>query len=502
MVARNKLSGQAAAWLSNVGGATPLHAQTYSSLGLELQSQFGANQSTEEVVKKLMSRAKLPSESYYAYATALRTIGVGTRVSESFFVTAFTTGVDWNTAGVLRMDRPATLMAAAKRAAELRGSDGVQRSRVNGFASGAAKVMSAAAERGRDDPSPPAHSGRSRGYSSAGTAASSRPKMKQRIGRLFCLRRDRTLGDELREERYRTRVPKKRVEDVHSDHARPPISRPNTRSSGATRNPCRAISLEGAHSATRAARDDQRTSSGEEPVDHAAVATASVCLVAADGLPTAVVYVRVQARSLKIGTCARYTIAGEQMKKFGVKLQRAAAVDAVEGIGGGVLKVEGVWRFKVRASRSQDFELDALVVAGCDGEFLLGGDFIVSRKGVVNFATFEFTCNHGMLTLRLPFTCSDAGDSPRRCAVKLMRRHKLRNEFRHDVQLSVDSPEGTVGVFILVTLRESHLLLAPTVTVVRGGRVCVPILSVRGARTKLPRATELGHWIPVTGLLC
>ncbi|KAG1683621.1 hypothetical protein DVH05_014536 [Phytophthora capsici] len=68
----------------------------------------------------------------------------------------------------------------------------------------------------------------------------------------------------------------------------------------------------------------------------------------ADGLPTARIRVDRAWRDIKLDSCARFTVAGTAWMQFGDRLDVEAPVDYVEGIGGFLLDVVGVWRFKFR----------------------------------------------------------------------------------------------------------------------------------------------------------
>ena len=71
-----------------------------------------------------MGRKKGAKETFIEYATELRALGNGVPIDESWYVTAFTNGVDGLTRGLVRVQAPTTLMEAAHVAARLRGNDG------------------------------------------------------------------------------------------------------------------------------------------------------------------------------------------------------------------------------------------------------------------------------------------------------------------------------------------------------------------------------------------
>ncbi|KAE9271737.1 hypothetical protein PF008_g30271 [Phytophthora fragariae] len=53
-------------------------------------------------------------------------------------------------------------------------------------------------------------------------------------------------------------------------------------------------------------------------------------------------------RHVKLDSGARYTVAGTDWMQYGDRVARAAPVDYVEGIGGFLLDVVGVWEFSLR----------------------------------------------------------------------------------------------------------------------------------------------------------
>ncbi|KAE9171304.1 hypothetical protein PF004_g27614 [Phytophthora fragariae] len=71
-------------------------------------------------------------------------------------------------------------------------------------------------------------------------------------------------------------------------------------------------------------------------------------VLAEDGLPTATMDVEGKRLPVKLDSGARYSVAGTDWMMRGERVSRRAPVDVVEGIGGFVLKVVGVWTFDMR----------------------------------------------------------------------------------------------------------------------------------------------------------
>lgn len=170
------------------------------------------------------------------------------------------------------------------------------------------------------------------------------------------------------------------------------------------------------------------------------------------------------------------------MNRYGMRVAGAVPVTAVEGLGGDVMAVEGLWRFELETVYERVLVLEALVVSGYGEELLLGNDFAMPRRAVVNYETYALTYNEGGYRAEMPFDCDviDSADATT-AVVWLARKQKLNTESRVNVELAADSPEGMLGVFTPCAQRESYLLQAPTFTRVLNGRVCVPVLNVHSA---------------------
>eukprot|EP00644_Phytophthora_capsici_P016997 jgi/Phyca11/129329/e_gw1.83.15.1 len=112
-------------------------------------------------------------------------------------------------------------------------------------------------------------------------------------------------------------------------------------------------------------------------------------------------------KSVKLDSCARYTIAGTSWMKYGYQLQNRAPVDHVEGIGGFLLDVVGVWRFKLRSVLNEEVVIDACIVEGCDEEFLLGVDFMKMHNAVMDFERSELRYRGQIRAIVIPFQTYD-----------------------------------------------------------------------------------------------
>ncbi|GMF26334.1 unnamed protein product [Phytophthora fragariaefolia] len=99
---------------------------------------------------------------------------------------------------------------------------------------------------------------------------------------------------------------------------------------------------------------------------------------ASDGLPTAAMLVGGKQQLVKIDSGARYSVAGTDRMDRGERKRVQAPVTYVEGIGGFLLDVLGVWTFTMVNVYDQTGMIDACIVDGCTNDFLIGVDFLGS----------------------------------------------------------------------------------------------------------------------------
>ncbi|GMF66733.1 unnamed protein product [Phytophthora fragariaefolia] len=166
-----------------------------------------------------------------------------------------------------------------------------------------------------------------------------------------------------------------------------------------------------------------------------------------DGLPTARVSVIGALWSVKLGSCARYTIAGTDWMKYGDKLTKSAPVDYVEGIGGFLLDVVGVWRFELRTVFNEVINVDACIVVGCSDEFLLGVDFMRTNGATLDFDRNEVRYKDGERAVVMPFRTYDGATGARVAAVRMIGKTELVGNAVTPVELSVVAEDGERGLF-------------------------------------------------------
>ncbi|POM64080.1 Hypothetical protein PHPALM_20442 [Phytophthora palmivora] len=215
-------------------------------------------------------------------------------------------------------------------------------------------------------------------------------------------------------------------------------------------------------------------------------------------LPTALLALtKKHVQEVRLDSCAQYSVAGEELRKYGRCLTGNAAVDILEGFRGGTSRVLGVWRFLGTTRYQQRITINTLLVEGQGDELLVGDDWMM------DFGTRELTYIdvQGQKVI-LPFTCHGVStlpqlDQPRKAVVRLAKTRKLGTNTYNIVKLHVDAEDGTTGIFMPKPCSKRHLLLAPTVDIVWHGTVSAQVLNVESRREKLPAREALGTWKPV-----
>lgn len=101
--------------------------------------------------------------------------------------------------------------------------------------------------------------------------------------------------------------------------------------------------------------------------------------------------------------------------QFGDRVTRDVSVDYVEGIGGFLLDVVGVWRFTMSTVFGETRRVDAGIVAGFTDEFLLGVDFMIERNAMMDFERNEVRYRAAGRSAVIPFLAYDGTGGARSC---------------------------------------------------------------------------------------
>ncbi|GMF57765.1 unnamed protein product [Phytophthora fragariaefolia] len=214
-----------------------------------------------------------------------------------------------------------------------------------------------------------------------------------------------------------------------------------------------------------------------------------------DGLPTATVDVGGARRQIKLDSCARFIVAGTGWMKHGDEVEREAPVGFVEGIGGFLLDVVGVWRFSLRSVFGEIIEIDACIVEG-DEELLLGVDFMKCHGAVMDFGKNEVRYREAERVVVLPFQTFEPEGGARVAVVRLVQKTQVEASVVVPSEVAVPAADGKQGVFVPTSCTGS-VMLAATVTKAQGGRAWVPAINSNSQTAKLPNKKELGVWIPI-----
>ncbi|EGZ18340.1 hypothetical protein PHYSODRAFT_497923, partial [Phytophthora sojae] len=165
---------------------------------------------------------------------------------------------------------------------------------------------------------------------------------------------------------------------------------------------------------------------------------------------------------VKIDGGARYFVAGTKWMARGERKQVDAPVMYVEGIGGFLLDVLGVWTFSM-ANVYEQMEwlvtIDACIVEGCTSEFLVGVDFLEGHRATMDFDCGEVRYDERGGMAVIPFmTTAETSDSAT-AAVRLARATNLHRRAVQTVEVAIAAPVGEEGVF-LPTVNNGAVLLA------------------------------------------
>ncbi|KAL4172067.1 hypothetical protein KRP22_007241 [Phytophthora ramorum] len=217
---------------------------------------------------------------------------------------------------------------------------------------------------------------------------------------------------------------------------------------------------------------------------------------ASDGLPTAEMVVDGERVQVKLDSGARYSVAGTDWMQRGERVRQAAPVECVEGIGGFLLDVLGVWTFCMRNAYGQLVQVKACIIEGCTDEFLIGVDFMRRHRAMLDFERNEVRYFDHNAQVVIPFRTSVGDGDTKVAAVRLVKHTRLMRSSVTPMEMAVVAPDGEEGVFVPMG-QCGTVMLATTLTTAKEGKALVPAINVHGGRVKLPARKELGTWVPV-----
>jgi hypothetical protein len=130
-------------------------------------------------------------------------------------------------------------------------------------------------------------------------------------------------------------------------------------------------------------------------------------------------------------------VAGTDWMAWVDKLGEASPIDCVEGIGGFLLDVLGLWTFDMVNVFGQMVKVTACIVEGCTSEFRLGVDFLREHQATMDFAKNEVRYDKSGKMVVIPFRTFDAGGQGKVAPVRLVRRSRIARSTVTPVEIAV-----------------------------------------------------------------
>ncbi|ETO62165.1 hypothetical protein F444_19908 [Phytophthora nicotianae P1976] len=189
--------------------------------------------------------------------------------------------------------------------------------------------------------------------------------------------------------------------------------------------------------------------------------------------------------NFKLDSGARYTVAGTDWMQFGDRVETTAPVDYVEGIGGFLLDVVGVWHFNMYNVFGEVISVDACIVKGCNDEFLFGVDFMRTHGATMDFHNNEIRYSDGGLRVVIPFKTFDKAGGAKIAVVRMARTTRLDGTAVTPVEVAITADDREQGLFV-PTQHVGPLMLAATVTRAKNGKAWVLAINSSDEQTRLP----------------
>uniref|UniRef100_H3GNB0 CCHC-type domain-containing protein n=1 Tax=Phytophthora ramorum TaxID=164328 RepID=H3GNB0_PHYRM len=162
---------------------------------------------------------------------------------------------------------------------------------------------------------------------------------------------------------------------------------------------------------------------------------------ASDGLPTAEMVVDGERVQVKLNSGARYSVAGTDWMQRGERVRQAAPVECVEGIGGFLLDVLGVWTFCIRKAYGQLVQVKACIIEGCTDEFRIGVGFMRRHRAMLDFERNEVRYFDHNVQVVIPFRTSVGDGDTKVAAVRLVTYTRLMRSSVTPIEMSVATPD-------------------------------------------------------------
>ncbi|ETM42697.1 hypothetical protein L914_11705 [Phytophthora nicotianae] len=128
--------------------------------------------------------------------------------------------------------------------------------------------------------------------------------------------------------------------------------------------------------------------------------------------------------------------------QYGDRVTCEAPVDYVEGIGGFLLNVVGVWRFELRSVFDEVIQVDACIVEGCTEEFLLGVDFMQAKGATMDFHRNEVRYHTAGRLVVVPFRTDIESGGAQIAAVRLIKKSAIDGCTVTPVEIAIVAEDG------------------------------------------------------------
>ncbi|KAG3147644.1 hypothetical protein PC116_g25164 [Phytophthora cactorum] len=218
------------------------------------------------------------------------------------------------------------------------------------------------------------------------------------------------------------------------------------------------------------------------------------------GLSTTTIEVPGVLKCVKLDSYTRYTIADTDWMLYGDRVMCEAPVDYVEGIGGFLLDVVGVWQFELRSVFDEVIQIDACIVDGCTDEFPLGVDFMQAKGATIDFDRNKVRYRAAKQIVVIPFRTDTSSGGARIAAVRLTKKAALSASTVTPVKISIASMDGECSIFVPTNSTGAIMLAAKMGdlgAVHCVSRAWVPAINAKVDEVRLSSKKALGERVPL-----
>ncbi|GMF50204.1 unnamed protein product [Phytophthora fragariaefolia] len=170
-------------------------------------------------------------------------------------------------------------------------------------------------------------------------------------------------------------------------------------------------------------------------------------------------------KQVKLDTGAQYCVADTKWKSFDRKLNVPAPT----------------------------MSIDALIVEHDTEDFMIGEQWMYDNGVNIDSVSGEMKLYSDEIKMVMPVKGVGSYEQRtiRTAKVRLSREAIVRTQSVRNVEVAVPAPEVSVGLFEPNVRKGAHVMVAPTIFTVQGGKTTVPKLNLVGRMTKLPSREAL-----------